>query len=173
MPWGDINLGLETYQNAIDSRIGQFPIWHAVWTSHNFFGFRVDTRPWVYAQYSIPAAEPTELSPGLNDGDHILLFPQDQAGLCPFAWVAASWPYLEKFRSNFGFHFEETLLYRRVTLIGRPLGTRLGISQEIEDELRKASWRQVERIPCANSSELAAVLQSAIDSNTQFPLVKS
>ena len=142
-------------------------VWHASWVRDNAFGFRVDTLPFLYGDLS---DNPDEVNAAdyLNDGDHMLLFPQDKDGLCPRAWLDAAWPFLEKFRSNFGFHPQEAFAYRKVTLIGKPLGNRFGVSQFVEDTLRSADWRKVERIFCESTDELKADLQRRIESDWPF-----
>lgn len=123
------------------------------------------SKPWVYTQSLAPAEADREL---LNDGDHILLFPQDQNDLCPRSWVNAAWPYLEKFRSNFSFFPKEAEFYYHVTLIGKSTGDRFGISDEIERLLREAPRRKVTRINCTNAEELGQALQRRIDAGSAF-----
>ncbi len=106
---------------------------------------------------------------GIQDGNHILLFPQDESGkMCPRSWFMAAWPYLETLHSNFSFFPLEAELYYKVTLIGLPTGDRFGISEEVEKELAKAEWRKVTRINCTSAEELAQALQKRIDANQAF-----
>jgi hypothetical protein len=123
------------------------------------------SKPWVYTQ-SLTAEE--EDRANLNDGDHILLFPQDKAELCPRSWIVAAWPYLERFRSNFSFFPKEAEFYYHVTLIGKPTGNRYGISTEIEDILRSEARRKVTRIECTNAEELSAALDRRIQVGRAF-----
>lgn len=161
--FGDIQIAPATNLRAeIESRVGVHAVWHASWWFNNVFAFRVDTEPFLYGDLS---AEPADYA---NDGDHILLFPVDADGLCPRTWVESAWPFLEKFRSNFGFHPQEAFLYRKVTLIGQPLNTRLGVGPDVERALREASWRAVERIPCTTADELETELQKRIDLGLPF-----
>lgn len=161
-----IDLTIQSYNQAIDARLGQFGTWSVVWHPGHIF-FISASLPWLFAG---PRQDERENdNPELNDGYHMILFPQDNEGLCPRAWLEAAWPYLEKFRSNFGFHFYEALLYKKVTLIGLPLGNRFGVSQEVEDELRQDPNRQVERIPCQNAEELAKALQKRMKTNLRYP----
>lgn len=130
----------------------------------NWIGLR-GSKPWVYTQsLSDMEAERQDL----NDGDHILLFPQDKKDLCPRSWFIATWPYLEKFRSNFSFFPKEAEFYYRVTLIGKATGDRYGISTEIEDILRSEARRKVTRIECATAGELGAALQRRIQAGRAF-----
>ena len=166
---GDINLNQETPKNAIESRLGTFSLWRAVWDPGNWINLRA-SRPWVFRQEA-PRKDTTDTlleEPYAHDGDHMLLFPEDPEGLCPRAWVEAAWPFLEHFRSNFGFHLQEAFIYTNVTLIGHPLGTRHGIGQDVEEELKKANWRRVERIWCTSAEELATVLQHRVENNVRF-----
>ncbi len=114
-----------------------------IMSNGNWIWFR-GSKPWVYTQALVPETDETTL----NDGDHILLFPQDDSGLCPRSWVNATWPYLEKFRSNFSFFAREAEFYYHVTLIGKVDNGRLGISAAIEEALRQNPKRKVTRINC-------------------------
>jgi hypothetical protein len=123
------------------------------------------SKPWVYTQTLSPVEAERE---NLNDGDHILLFPQDENNICPRSWIIAAWPYLEKFRSNFSFFPKEAEFYYHVTLVGKATGDRYGISAEIENLLRDEARRKVTRIECASAEELSAALDRRITAGKAF-----
>ncbi len=160
----DINLPPETAEGAVNARFGFHAPWHASWEPGNWFVLRANSPPWVYAQTD-PEDQETRFA---EDGDHILLFPQDRDGLCPRAWLDAAWPFLEHFRSNFSFWPQEAFVYKKVTLVGPPVGTRLGIRTEIEQALKEADFRAVERIWFSSSDKLAGILQKRIDEGVRF-----
>lgn len=159
----------EGYKRTINSRLkGDFTRWHVVWKQKHWIKIRVGSK-WLYAQEPVPAEEDVEPEQYMvDDGDHILVFPMDHEGLCPRAWIEAAWTFLEHFRSNFCFYPQEAFMYKNVTLIGQPLGTRYGIAQEVEDALRDNEWRHVERIWCTSADDLKGVLQRRIDEGMHF-----
>jgi hypothetical protein len=59
-------------------------------------------------------------------------------------------------------------MYKNVTLLGQPLGTRRGVAQEIEDALKSKGWRRVERIWCTSADDLEAVLERRIEEGVRF-----
>jgi hypothetical protein len=122
------------------------------------------SKPWVYTQALTEGEEYTSL----NDGDHILLFPQDETGLCPRSWFNAAWTYLETFRSNFSFFPKEAEFYYHITLVGKATGNRYGISSEIEALLRSETRRKITRIECANADELSEALSRRITAGVAF-----
>jgi len=164
--WGTIDFTQETHQQAIQNRLGAFSPVRVGWTPSHLMEMRASL-PWVF---SLPAerGEKRALQTEVNDGDHILLFPQDADGLCPRAWLDAAWPFLQRFRANFSLYPQAVLLYTHVTLIGLPLGTRLGISAEFEEALRRDEWHKVERIRCSNAEELQAILQRRVEKGVPF-----
>jgi hypothetical protein len=122
------------------------------------------SRPWVFRR-----PDPEERDRNLyTDGDHILLFPQDREGMCPRTWLAAAWPFLEHFRSNFTFYPPAAYIYNYVTLIGPPSGDRFGIAPALEDLFRQAPWRRVERLATRKAAELKDILQQRIDKGERF-----
>lgn len=133
-------------------------------------GFYMHTsKPFVFTQsLSQENLRNEDEQTGITDGDHILLFPQDNEGICPRSWIMAAYPYLEKFRSNFSFFPLEAEMYYNITLIGMPTGDRLGISKEVEEELKSADWRKVTRIECSNAEELEKALNKRIKANKAF-----
>jgi hypothetical protein len=169
---GDVDPSSEGYEDTIKNRLGHFSLWHLTWDPRNWLKIRT-SKEWVYSiipQPEVEAAgeEDVEDEPCMDDGDHILLFPMDYDGLCPRVWFKAAWAFLEHFRSNFCFYPQEAFMYKKVTLIGRPLNTRFGVAQEIEADLKAADWRQVERIWCASAQDLESVLQQRIDQGLRF-----
>ncbi|MCD4738212.1 MAG: hypothetical protein K8R89_03005 [Anaerolineae bacterium] len=163
----------EGYEDTIKNRLGDFALWRiVVWDPSHWMMIRVGNSQ-LYTQRSIVGVEVKELeevaaAQYVDDGDHILFFPMDQKGLCPRAWFEAAWSFLEHFRSNFCFYPQEAFMYKNVTLIGPPLGTRRGVAQEIEDVLKDNDWRQVERIWCSSAYDLEAVLKRRIKEGVRF-----
>lgn len=123
------------------------------------------SKPWVYTQ-TLDSEEDARAN--LNDGDHVLLFPQDDDDLCPRSWLMAAWPYIQKFRSNFSFFPKEAEFYYHITLVGKATGDRYGISADIENTLRSETRRQVTRIECANAEELSMALDRRIQAGRAF-----
>ena len=171
MGWGDIDRNVEGCDGAIDSRLGGFfNPWHATWFQGNWIWLGASL-PYVF-QTVYPTNESDQPLPGfeklLDDGDHVLLFPQDSQSLCPRSWFASAWPFLSHFRSNFAYYPQVAFAYKRITLIGKPAGNRFGYGPEVEQELKKADYRRVERIWITSSSELANILQRRIDEGIRF-----
>ncbi|HET90505.1 MAG TPA: hypothetical protein ENN99_07185 [Chloroflexi bacterium] len=174
--WGfhtieNLNPNHEGYEQTIKNHLGDFPLWRVVtWNQGHWLKIRVGSE-WLYTQGPIikeTADAEVEIEKYVEDGDHMLFFPMDQEGLCPRAWFEAAWSFIEHFRSNFCFYPQEAFMYKTITLIGRPVGTRYGIAQEIEDALRDSNWRQVERIWCTSADDLRRVLQRRIEEGTRF-----
>jgi hypothetical protein len=174
MPWRfedfdkveNLNPNDEGYEGTIKNRLGDFPVWHVVtWNRGHWIKARAGSDH-LYAQRSVEEAAPADLR--VDDGDHILFFPMDHEGLCPRSWIEAAWPFLEHFRSNFCFYPQEAFMYRQVTLLGPPLGTRRGIGREVEDALGATDWRQVERIWCTSAGDLAGVLARRMEEDVRF-----
>ena len=150
-----ISLSSEGYQQAIERRIGAVDVVHIDWEPRNWVRMRA-SQPWVYRDGEI------------NDGDHILLFPQAPSGLCPPSWLEVAWPFLERFRSYISFYPQAAAIYRYVTLIGRPLDQQLGISTEVEDALKRNEWRRVERILCRDADQLGFILRRRLMEGVPF-----
>ena len=170
----DVNPRDEGYEDTIINRLGDVNPWHLTWDPGNWLKIRA-SKEWVYGipitpEPALEAApgEEAQVKPAIHDGDHILLFPMDQDGLCPQAWFEAAWPFLEHFRSNFCFYPHEAFMYKNVTLIGPPLGSRRGVAQEVEDALKSMSWRGVERIWCTSAADLKSALDGRIAENMRF-----
>jgi hypothetical protein len=161
----DLNPSAEGYETTIKNRLGDFGLWHVFWNKGNWMVIRT-SKEWVYLQRPVREEEEAEQYP--DDGDHILVFPMDREGLCPRAWFEAAWPFLEHFRSNFCFYPQEAFMYKRITLVGPPLGTRQGVAQEVEDALKSKEWRQVERIWCTSADDLKKVLQRRVEDGLRF-----
>jgi hypothetical protein len=171
VPSGDIDRNVEKCDAAIDGRLGGFfNPWHAVWVPQNWIWLGTSL-PYVF-QTVYPTSQDDKPLPGfeklLDDGDHVLLFPQDGQGLCPRIWFESAWSFLGHFRSNFAYYPQAAFLYKQITLIGKPVGNRLGYGPEVEEELRKADYRRVERIWITSGGELAEVLQRRIDEGVRF-----
>ena len=162
----DLDPRSEGYDVTIKNRLGDFTLWHVQWKPDIWMKIRTHLTP-VYTQGPITDEE-TGVEQYVDDGDHILLFPMDPEGLCPRAWFEAAWAFLEHFRSNFCFYPQEAFMYKNITLIGQPLGTRRGVGQEIEDALKSKKWRRVERIWCTSAEDLEAVLERRIEEAVRF-----
>lgn len=105
----------------------------------------------------------------VDDGDHLLLFPQTVEKIAPQTWFDAAWPFIARFRSNFGLYLGEALLYSRVTILGHVTCDPAATEQQ-ETFLKRGDSRQVERIAVANAYDLRRVLDWGVAHNVRFGL---
>jgi hypothetical protein len=173
-----VNPFAEGYETAIDNRLGTSTPWHAFWEPWNWILLRTSL-PWLFAQYTKqgevqPEGVPKDVPPTMyvpplySDNDHVLLFPQDAEGLCPQGWLDAAYSFLARFRSNLSFYPQLAFAYRKVTLIGPPVGTALGIGPDVEKALKDGAERQVERIWVTSADSLAGILKARIADGVPF-----
>jgi hypothetical protein len=105
----------------------------------------------------------------VDDGDHFLLFPQTVTKIAPQTWFKATWPFIERFRSNFGLYLGEALLYSRVTILGS-VDSNPAITEQQEAFLRRDENRWVERTKVTNADDLRRVLDWGIEHDVRFGL---
>lgn len=105
----------------------------------------------------------------IDDNDHFLLFPQTLEAIAPRAWFDAAWPFIERFRSNFGFYLGEALLYSQVTILGST-DVVPAVSEGQETYLKRIDWRAVERIGVTSAKDLKRVLTWGVEHEVYFGL---